>query len=654
MPLGRIADYELLEELGGGQMGVVYKARHPRLDHFVAIKVLAPHLMSSREHRERFMREARAEAGLSHPSIARCFDVGEAPPIPPDLLDPGSAGPHPSQLLYLSMEYVPGTDLENLIDGTPLPLERVLDLTMQIAGALEAAHRAGIVHRDLKPTNVRVTPDGQVKVVDFGLARVLEPPPSADGSTQPVGLSSSGRVLGTAAYMSPEQAHGTDVDERSDLFSLGVILYRLVTSHLPFTGKTVLEIWYAAANVEPPPLARYASNVPDELERIVRKLLAKDPGRRYQSAHEVKTDLEHLRHHLHDEIHPHKLPLRPVAVAAGVMLVALLALLVWQRMASGSGQSLAILPFQNKTSDPGLDYLGEGIASQIIAKLVSQSRLNVASLESTTKLARTNATTSAVARELGVQAVLEGSTRRDDARDHAGVALVDGRRGYVRWMHRYDYSLANCSRSSTTSRIRSHMRLQGSPSAHRLRNRLQRECRRMPSVCALRQRSRSPATLRGRPRRRALISRRSNVTAAFALAWADRAGRCGRSGRVTRTLPLCEKRGSCRPRGTARLAAARSARRAGADLPSHEPLCADRFESSESVLAVNPNWDEALLQLGAAQREAGNLGRGRGTFRRAVEVRPTYWRNWNSLGGCYGRRGNYADAAGRLLAESRG
>jgi len=557
-------------------------------------------------------------------------------------------------LLYLSMEYVPGADLQDLIDGTPLPLTRVLDLAIQIAGALEAAHRAGIVHRDLKPTNVLVTPDGQVKVVDFGLARVLEPPPSApDGGTQPVGLSSTGRVMGTAAYMAPEQAHGTDVDERSDLFSLGVILYRLVTGHLPFTGKTVLEIFYAAANVEPPPLARYASNVPDELERIVRKLLAKDPGRRYQSAHEVKTDLEHLRHHLHDEIHPHKFPVRPVAVVAGVVLIVLLALLVWQRMASGGGQSLAIMPFQNKTNDPGLNYLGEGIASQIIAKLVSQSRLNVANLESTTRLARTNATTSAVARELGVQAVLEGSIHQDTQGTALDVALVDGRRGYVRWTGHYDYSLSNLLdiEHDIANQVSIHLSggPAGPPPAKAPPHTMTAYALSLRASASLE----DPGDPQGADRAAELYQQAIDRDADFAIAWAGRSRALWKvwsRDKDPAVLRQAEEAADHAVRLDPQLLEAHVAR---AQIYRATSRYTESAHELEGVLAVNPNWDDALLQLAATQRESGNLATAEVTVRRAVAIRPTYWRNWNSLAGLLWRRGNYAEAKDAYLQVAR-
>ena len=258
MSLGRLGEYEILERIGQGGMGVVFRARDTRLDRVVALKALSEALAADPESRARLVREARAEASLSHPNIATCFEVGMAAPSPADLLNPGTPGPHAEQISFLAMEFVPGEDLLDLIERGPLRVSRVIELALQIASGLEAAHGSGVVHRDLKPSNVRVTPGGEVKILDFGLARVRTPADRKPGHDTLEYQTSEGRIMGTAPYMSPEQGQGKSVDPRSDLFSFGVLLYQLTTGKLPFTGNSALEVFYATAFEDPAPLARYA------------------------------------------------------------------------------------------------------------------------------------------------------------------------------------------------------------------------------------------------------------------------------------------------------------------------------------------------------------------------------------------------------------
>ena len=245
MSLGRLGDYEILERIGQGGMGVVFRARDTRLDRVVALKALSESLAADPESRARLVREARAEATLSHPNIATCFEVGTAVPSPADLLDPGTPGPHPERVSFLAMEFVPGEDLLALIEREPPPVSRVIELAIQIASGLEAAHGRGVVHRDLKPSNVRVTPSGEVKILDFGLARVWTQALQEPDHDALEYRTSEGRIMGTTPYMSPEQGQGKPVDPRSDLFSFGVLLYQLTTGRLPFTGSSALEVFYA-------------------------------------------------------------------------------------------------------------------------------------------------------------------------------------------------------------------------------------------------------------------------------------------------------------------------------------------------------------------------------------------------------------------------
>jgi len=448
MHRGRLGSYEVIEQIGEGGMGVVFRARDVRLDREVALKVLPEDLARDPQCRARLLRGARAEARLSHPNIATCFDVGEARPDPTDLFAPGSPGPHPESLLFIAMEFVPGEDLTAIVRGKPPSLRRVLDLAVQIAAGLEAAHGAGVVHRDLKPGNIRVTPDGRAKILDFGLARAYRPAGAGSAELIPSTTSSetAGRIAGTVLYMAPEQAAGEVVDARSDLFSFGIVLYELVTGQRPFGGDDAVSAFYALANEQPAPLARFARGVTSELQRIVDKLLEKRPEDRYQSAHEVLTDLRRVQ----DALAPSSggmraLPARrkalpAVAMWATAVLAVLMAASLWLRSRQGATgvPSLAVLEFENATGDSALKFLCAGIASEIVDDLVQQGRLNVVSMSEAAKLSGDQRTPKGAARELGVHSVLTGALRRVGLSTRLDVELVDGRTAYIRWSATYD------------------------------------------------------------------------------------------------------------------------------------------------------------------------------------------------------------------------
>jgi len=263
-----ISHYRILEKIGAGGMGEVYLAHDTTLDRRVALKFLPDAVRGDAVARERFLREARAASRLTHSGIVGIHAVEEAE---------GQA--------FISMEYVAGRSLRHVTDEEALPLDRAVAIASEVASALSAAHAAGIVHRDIKPDNIVITDDGHAKVLDFGLARI-------EGATK---LTESAVTVGTLAYMSPEQAQGDAVDERSDIFSLGAVLYEMITAHTPFRGDHPAAIVYSIVNEPSEPLARYKSGVPEELERIVGKALRKDRETRYQSAADMVADLSALR-----------------------------------------------------------------------------------------------------------------------------------------------------------------------------------------------------------------------------------------------------------------------------------------------------------------------------------------------------------------------
>ena len=270
-----LGHYRIVSKLGEGGMGAVYLARDARLDREVAVKVLRPELAKDGERMRRFEQEARLASSLNHPNIAHIYEIGEWEGAP-----------------FLAMEYVEGEPLTRRIAGGPLPLQELLEIGAQAADALDAAHEKGIVHRDIKPANIVVSERGHVKILDFGLAK--REAKKAGRNDETALMTSAGMLMGTVQYMSPEQALGIDVDHRSDLFSLGVVLYEMATGRLPFDGENSQQAMARILQSQPEAIARFNYGAPEELERVVRKCLEKDRGRRYQTARDVLVDLRNL------------------------------------------------------------------------------------------------------------------------------------------------------------------------------------------------------------------------------------------------------------------------------------------------------------------------------------------------------------------------
>jgi serine/threonine protein kinase/tetratricopeptide (TPR) repeat protein len=414
----RLGPYEILAWLGAGGMGEVFRARDTRLGRTVALKILPRDRMLDPERRGRFLQEARAASALSHPNIVVLHDIDN---------DQG--------VDFLVMEYVDGTPLDKLIPPRGLPVADVVRYGAQIAAALAAAHAAGVVHRDIKPANAIVTSGGVLKVLDFGLAKLAQPAsgtPGLETRTIP-SLTRDGVVMGTVPYMSPEQVRGEIVDHRSDIFSLGCVIYQMASGQAPFARPNASETVAAILRDQPPPLS---PALPPGLQSAIRRCLAKAPAERFQSAHEVAAALEGLGGET-AELRRRPLSRRSILTGASAVAAIAAAAAVWWSV-SGKPQfdSLAVLPLTNATGDAGNDYLADGISESVINRL-SQAQVKVAARSTAFRLRQQDPDARSVGRQLKVGAVMSGTLSRRTNGLVVQVELINAADGTQIWGERY-------------------------------------------------------------------------------------------------------------------------------------------------------------------------------------------------------------------------
>ena len=482
MPLSpgtKLGRYEIRSKIGEGGMGEVYLALDTELDRTVAIKILPEALAADQQRLQRFIQEAKAASALNHPHILTIHEIGTR-----------------GATRFIATEFIDGDTLRRRMREGSRPLDEILNIAIQAVSGLVAAHEAGIIHRDIKPENIMVRRDGYIKLLDFGLAKLIGPSDSITDTQAPTKAmvnTSAGTVIGTASYMSPEQAKGTHVDARTDIWSLGAVLYEMITGHVAFVGETPTETISLILQKEPAPLARYASEIPAELDRIVSKTLTKNREERYQTAKDLLVDLRNLRRKLElsaeidrtgsPELRaagstsgegtpatvpgglagttPASLPnqsssaeyfvtkIKQHKVAAVVTTVALviaaIGLVQYLRTSNTATviESIAVLPFQNRSSEADTEYLSDGLAESLIYRLSQLPNLKVSPTSSVFRYKGKEMDPIKVGQELGVNAVLSGRMVQRGDNLTISAELVDVRSNQVLWGEQYDRKMSD-------------------------------------------------------------------------------------------------------------------------------------------------------------------------------------------------------------------
>ncbi|HEX5887648.1 MAG TPA: protein kinase [Pyrinomonadaceae bacterium] len=402
----KLGRYEIRSQLGTGGMGEVYLAQDTKLDRQVALKILPPNLAEDHDRMSRFVREAKSASALNHPNIITIHEIGEV-----------------EGLHFIATEYILGDTLKSLLETESLSLKSIIDIALQVVSALEAAHSAGIVHRDIKPDNIMVRRDGIVKVVDFGLLKLTSSRTAevdTEGETQV--KTSAGVIMGTTAYMSPEQARGQEMDARTDIWSFGCVLYEMLTNHQAFHGETMTDVLANIIHREPDSIVAQRRDTPAELERIVARTLRKNRDERYQSAKELFNDLQQL--------HTRMLVEAEIIRSGESERFA-------QVQPSSFLSSIAVLPFTNLSAEKDNEYFSEGLTEEIIMNLSKLKMLKVITRGSAMRYAREGKTHKQTASDLGVQYLLEGSVRRYGSDLRITAQLIDAFRDEYIWAETY-------------------------------------------------------------------------------------------------------------------------------------------------------------------------------------------------------------------------
>ncbi|MDP2886249.1 MAG: protein kinase [Ignavibacteria bacterium] len=415
-----ISHYTILEKLGGGGMGVVYKAQDLKLKRTVALKFLPPDLTRDEDAKTRFVHEAQAASALQHNNICNVHDIDETK----------------DGQTFIVMDCYEGQSLKQVIERGPLPIDEAIGIATQVAQGLAKAHENGIVHRDIKPANVMLTTDGVAKIVDFGLAKL-------SGRTV---LTKSGSTVGTAAYMSPEQARGEAVDARTDIWSLGVVMYEMLTGKRPFDSEYEQALVYSILSQDPKPMRELRPEVPEALEKICRRAMAKDTKDRYQTAAELIADFESYKvgTQLSQQTRKVLKKKHSLLYAAAVCAVVAIAAIFFYTQSSGKVfDSIAVLPFENLSADTTRSFFSQGLANEIIDRMWQVSSLRVPSLKTVMAKVKPRMTYAEMAKELGVKAILQARIQQDGSRLKISAALMDPDADRPLWSKTFERDFSN-------------------------------------------------------------------------------------------------------------------------------------------------------------------------------------------------------------------
>jgi serine/threonine protein kinase/Flp pilus assembly protein TadD/TolB-like protein len=642
-----IGPYEIVAPIGAGGMGEVYRARDTRLDREIAVKVLSPELASSSEHLRRFEQEARAASSLNHPNIIAIYDVGRE-----------------GDYAYIAMELIEGRDVRALTADGPVPLKTTLRIAAKVADGLAAAHGRGIVHRDLKPENIIVSSAGyvsnagQVKILDFGLAKLVRPLSATDATlphTHP------GAVFGTVGYMSPEQASGLQTDFRSDHFSFGVILYELLTGKRPFDEPTAAETMAAIIRTEPRPVGERNPSVPPDLQRIVTRLLSKEPLDRYGSTLDLARDLRELRDQLtmgsgRRSSAPKLLVQarkRAAPLAAIVTGFALLGVVTWyalhseQSARAASAKSLAVLPFRDLSGVPNGQNFADGMAETISARLAQANALRIATLFD----GNDKGSLADVARRAKADLLLRGSVQRSGNQVRVTYALVDPHDGEeiagdtITGAADAAFTIEDSIADAVLQKV--HAKSVAAARPDRLSGRNQAA---YLEAVGLLQKAKDEKTIDDAVAKleKLLVDDRDSATvnAQLARALIDKNRLSRKKNLLDDAILYAERAAQFDPRSPEALVALGLARHASGR--SQEAV-----EAFEKALTIQPNAAEAYAGLGEALQALGRASDAETAYRHAIVLRP----EWPSAYTLYGtfcfRRGRFADALAQYQRAAR-